>query len=83
MVKDTLVAVLPARTSRQALRVSGCNVRVFCFFFLNKFYLFILGCTGSLLLCLGSLYLPCAGLSLQWPLLWQSTGPRVLRPQKL
>lgn len=41
MVKDTLVAVLPARTSRQALRASGCNVRVFCLFFFNKLVLFI------------------------------------------
>ena len=54
LVKNILVAVSPARTSKQARRTSGCNLRVFCLFFLiSQFYLFILGCAGSLLLCLG------------------------------
>ena len=57
-----------------------------CFFvfFLNfKKKLFIFGCAGSLLLCMGFLQLRCMGFSLQWILLLQSTGCRALELQEL
>ena len=58
--------------------------------FFLRIYLFTFGCVGSLLLCMGFLYLRCMGAtllfcaasSLEWLLLFWSTGFRV-KAQKL
>ena len=74
--------------SEGLLIFSGALAHTFYFIFLM--YLFIFGRVGSLLLCMGFLYLWCVGAtllfcaasSLGWPLLLWSTGSRV-KAQKL
>ena len=50
------------------------------FWFFN-YYLFIFGCSGSLLLPVGFLRLQCTGFSLLWLLLLWSTGSRAQAPK--